>query len=402
MPALSARRRLFGVLGALYLAQAIPSYLFAAALPPILRDVGVSRAALGLLGLLMLPLVLKIAWAPLVDRTRPLAYGHRRAWILLTQSGMALTILSLALIGPQDFVALLALGMLLALLAATQDIATDGYATARLSAQDRPIGNAIQGGSIALGVVVGGTLSLLLYDRIGWSATMLVLGAISALPLLALPFMDDDAPLPPRGQRRRPSLAAFLQRPEAVRVLLVALTYRASEGLVKAMEGPYLVDAGVELDTIGWLSGGAAPAATVAGSAAAALLVRRTGARASLVLLGVLRTLCFLVFALHALDLFGGISPVLGATALQTLIRYMEIVALYSLFMAAAASDQPGTDFTLLACAQLLVYLLGSVAAGLIAEAFGYGSLFLLAALLSGAAVVLTAAILRRERLAPA
>jgi MFS transporter (putative signal transducer) len=43
----AARYRLFAVLGGLYLAQAIPSYLFVAALPPIMREAGVSRTAIG-------------------------------------------------------------------------------------------------------------------------------------------------------------------------------------------------------------------------------------------------------------------------------------------------------------------------------------------------------------------
>lgn len=78
------------------------------------------------------------------------------------------------------------------------------------------------------------------------------------------------------------------------------------------------------------------------------------------------------------------------------MIRYMEIVALYSLFMSVASKDQPGTDFTILACAQVIVYLAGSAMAGAIADRFGYPALFLSATVISGAAVFLTVALLRR------
>ncbi len=78
----------------------------------------------------------------------------------------------------------------------------------------------------------------------------------------------------------------------------------------------------------------------------------------------------------------------MGAAAFQTLIRYMEIVALYSLFMAVASKDQPGTDFTVLACAQLVVYLAGSSLAGIVADRVGYGFLFALSAALVSAAVL--------------
>ncbi len=187
----------------------------------------------------------------------------------------------------------------------------------------------------------------------------------------------------------------FLRRAEARQILWIALIYRASEGLMKAMEGPYLVDAGVPLDVIGYLSGAAAATAGIAGSAIAAVLLRRNGVAAVLGLLGSLRTICFLLFTLHAFGALGGIWPLYGASAFQTIIRYMEIVALYSLFMSVTSPDQPGTDFTILACAQIVVYLAGSMVSGILADRLGYGPLFALAAVLSGLAVLATIRMLK-------
>lgn len=107
-------------------------------------------------------------------------------------------------------------------------------------------------------------------------------------------------------------------------------------------------------------------------------------------LLGALRTLCFLIFALHAFGAIAGFWPIFGASFLQTLVRYMEIVALYSLFMTVTSSDQPGTDFTILSCAQLIVYLVGSMVAGRLADMLGYAALFTLATVLSAIAVMAT------------
>ena len=396
-PPRRAPLRLFAVLAGLYLAQGIPGYLLVAAVPPILRQLGVSRTAIGMLAVLMIPLTIKFLWAPLVDRIRPLAIGHRRGWILPTQLGSVVAIAALALVEPVDLGAIFAIGLVIALLTSTQDIATDGYATLALQQEDRAVGNAIQGGAVAASVIVGGTGSLILYEHFGWQATVLAMAAISALPLVAIAFMpedDDTRTGAPSGPR--PSLAAFLRQPQAVTVLVVALTYRASEGLVKSMEGAYLVDAGLPLSAIGYLSGISAATAGIAGSAVAAILVRRTGTSGTLLLLGVLRTLCFLLFSLHALGQVTGMWALLGAAGFQTMIRYMEIVALYSLFMAAASRAQPGTDFTILACAQVVVYLAGSMMAGAIADRFGYPALFVAATLISGAAVFLTVSLLRR------
>ena len=393
----SERLRLFAVLAALYMAQAIPSYLIAAALPPILREAGVSRAAIGYLSLLFLPLVLKFLWAPVVDRVRPFARAHRAGWVLVTQLGVIGCILAMLPLGPTDVAGLIGIGFVAALLISTQDIATDGYAVTRLRPEDRAIGNAIQGGSIALGVVVGGTLSLVLYHHAGWSV-MLLTAAAFCLPPLAAAFCMREGDPAPAASAPRPSIRAFLRRPEVRTILWVALTYRVSEGLVKAMEGPYLVDSGVPLDRIGYLSGLSAATAGLAGSGIAALLVHRIGTAATLGLLGAARTLCFALFAAHALGAVVGLWPLFGAAGFQTLIRYMEIVALYSLFMAVASTDQPGTDFTILACAQLIVYFVGALISGKLADLFGYGALFGLATLLSGIATVATVRLLGTGR----
>jgi len=389
------RWRLFIVLAGLYLAQSIPSYLIVAAIPPILREQGVSRTAIGFISFLMLPLVLKFLWAPYVDRWRPFARAHRASWVLLTQIGIVLAIAALALIKPTDMNAFLAIGLVVSILLSTQDIATDGYATKYLSDRDRPIGNAIQGGAVAFGVAIGGTASLVIYHNLGWRPMIGFVVLASFIPLAAAVAMR-EGPAPVAVTRHRPSILAFLKRPDARNILIIALVYRASEGLVKAMEGSYLVDSGVALDTIGYLSGGAATTAGLIGSGVAAFLTMKIGVNRVLGLLGGLRTLCFLLFTLHAFGVLVGAAPLFGAAAFQTLIRYMEIVALYSLFMAASSSDQPGTDFTILSCAQLIVYLLGSSLAGVMADRLGYGMLFLIATVLSAIAVIVTQPLMRK------
>lgn len=95
----------------------------------------------------------------------------------------------------------------------------------------------------------------------------------------------------------------------------------------------------------------------------------------------------------------GALSPIFGAAGFQTLIRYMEIVALYSLLMSVASREQPGTYFTILACAQLIIYFAGSMISGKIADAVGYDALFSLATLLLFVAVVATVRILNPTRL---
>jgi MFS transporter, PAT family, beta-lactamase induction signal transducer AmpG len=86
----------------------------------------------------------------------------------------------------------------------------------------------------------------------------------------------------------------------------------------------------------------------------------------------------------------------LAASGFQTLIRYMELVAIYSFFMKSASDDQPGTDFTLLACAELVVYIIGTSIAGIIADRVGYAWLFSLATVISVLGIALSLLMLRQ------
>lgn len=394
--------RLYAVLGGLYLAQGIPTYLLLVALPPLMRDSGASRTAIGLFTLLMLPLVLKFAVAPLVDRHALLKrIGHRRSWIVPTQVLVSLGIASMALIEPSQAGWLFAIGFVITILSSLQDIATDGYAVRQLDEASRPVGNAVQAAAVAVGVILGGTLALVLFERIGWRPTILFVALLSLLPLLAALFMDEtgdgDA-----GATHRASLRAFFMQPQAWLILGFALTYRASEGLVRGMEGAYLVDIGLPLSWIGYLSGGAAATAGIFGALVAALIIRYAGLDRTLLLLGLLRTLCFLAFALNAAGILPGIAVAMSASAFQTFLRYMELVALYSFFMRSSSRQQPGTDFTILACAELIVYLAGSSVAGFLADRFGYSALFTLATGISlagvAAAVIMLNALDRRRQ----
>jgi PAT family beta-lactamase induction signal transducer AmpG len=51
--------------------------------------------------------------------------------------------------------------------------------------------------------------------------------------------------------------------------------------------------------------------------------------------------------------------------------------------MKAASKDQPGTDFTILTCAELIIYMLGASIAGYFADHLGYATLFSTATVIS-------------------
>ena len=177
------RRRQLVLLGLLYVAQALPLGFFVVALPAILRDRGVSLERVGFLGALALPFLLKFLWAPVVDRFGA-ATGHYRSWLLPLQVLAVATVAAIAMLDPgAHFGLLVGLGALFMLLAATQDVATDGLAVRLLQHRDRGLGNGLQVGGYYLGQILGGGVVLVLVDRVGWSLAVATMAVILALPL---------------------------------------------------------------------------------------------------------------------------------------------------------------------------------------------------------------------------
>jgi len=396
------RYSVFITLTGLYVMQAIPIYLFGAAIPVILRERGVDLATIGSMALLFLPWVLKFLWAPYVDRWKPPFLGPRKGWIIPSQVLICGLIFWMAFLDPAtSLFQIFVIACAISFLAATQDIATDGYAVELLEEKERPLGNGIQGGSVAIGVILGGTVTLVLYEHLGWTASIMIAGSAGLLFLLPVFFIADKSThltVHDRDQLTKASLLSFLKRPEARYVLYLVLAYRLSEGFIKAMEQTFMKDQGLSLSTIGYVSGGSAAVVGLAGSILGAYLVRKMTAAPFLLLLAFIRTLVFAGFALAAH--FGVTDPAIlvALSVANTFVRYMEIVGIFNLCMQVCHKHQAGTDFTILSCANLFVYMCGSMMSGFIADGFGYGILFSFATILSFVGVLQAYYFIRHKR----
>ena len=134
-----------GLLLGLYFSQGLPFGFFVMGMPVLMREDGISLEAIGLSSLLAIPWATKFLWAPLVDRYTGGRLGPRRTWIVPLQMGSALVLFALAWADPSQGLAWILVGVFaINLLAATQDIAVDGWAVDILSPTELGPGNAAQ------------------------------------------------------------------------------------------------------------------------------------------------------------------------------------------------------------------------------------------------------------------
>lgn len=384
--------RRFTLLGSLYFAQGLPFGFFTQALPVILRSQHYSLGEIGLTSLLAAPWALKFVWAPVVDRRWWPRVGRRRSWILPMQLAGVLVLGILAIAGAESLVMLMASMVVLNVIAATQDIATDGMAVDILPAGERGFANGLQVAGYRVGMIVGGGVLLGLHDILGYRGTfaaMALLTLLSSVPVVATreapPVISDAGP---------PS--HFIRRPGAWRLLALIVVYKAGEAFATGMLRPFLVDAHLTLSDVGWLLGTVGFVAGMLGALVGGALMTRVGRRRALVGFGIGQVITVAGYAYLALGVPSFLE--LGVwCGFEHFASGMATAALFTCMMDWSNAETGGTDYTVQASAVVVATGLAATVSGFSAGAFGYAVHFGIAAVLCAVAVVVAGVLFPRE-----
>ncbi len=386
------------VCGGIYTAQGIIGGLTFQGLPAALRANDVALDKIGLVYLAMLPWALKFLWAPSLERVRIRTDNSRRSRPIVLSGQLVCIVLlfALAMSGVANFYLLLGLVFSLALVAATVDIACDGFIIEQLSRENRGWGNTAQMGGAYAGFVIGGGLFLWVVGAHGWTVGLLSLAVF--LLVLMLPFVFLAEPQPnPIEHAHRPSLRFALARPE-VRVGIFALVlFDVGIRVTSGLGSPFLVDSGMSLKLIGLLAGFGGAAAGILGTIAGGLIVRKVGASRATVVAIMLQVCIVGAFFLVSITQTTNINVLAALIVSKSVVMGIGFVSIYSLAMGLASSRQAGVDFTLFQSVDAAVAAIGGFGAGMLAESFGYAGAFGFAGVVSAtAAVVIPAFLLKR------
>uniref|UniRef100_A0A672RBV2 Major facilitator superfamily domain-containing protein 3 n=1 Tax=Sinocyclocheilus grahami TaxID=75366 RepID=A0A672RBV2_SINGR len=268
-------------LGLLYFIQGIPYGLQSSLLPVYLRGAGHSLTRISLTKILYFPWVLKVLWAPLVDRT-----CTKRCWLVGTVAGLALTCLVSAAISP-DVQYMGVAGSLLAMnvLASVQDIAADGAAVRLLRGQgELGLGNTVQVVGYKAGSVFAGGGLLAVIDVAGWGWMFALLACVYggvALFVWGAPVLDGES-LRGQGEGRRGSKDVMqpwkvwrklLSVPGTPWTMFYVLTYKLGEQGAITMFPLFLLDHHMTARELGVWNGVVAMAFSICGSSIGGFLL---------------------------------------------------------------------------------------------------------------------------------
>lgn len=265
------------------------------ALPVFMRQQGNSLEAIGLLSLFLLPMMLKFAWSPLIDRYGFTRWGHYRFWIICFRLLITCTTVACAWLDIKySFNALLICLLLMCFFCASQDIATDALAVGLLEPYERGLGNGVQTSGHYLGAVIGGGGMLILLNHWGWTVSLLTLALIVVVALIPVLWHKENSSKNREVSHSTPALmnlVNFCRRPEMWRWLLILVLSTAGETMAGTMFRPLLVDIGLSLAEIGLLLGVVSYSAGMLGAMTAGLFINPLGRKRSLIVFGLLEAI---------------------------------------------------------------------------------------------------------------
>ena len=194
-----------------------PWVLIGSSLSLWLKEDGLSRSTIGWAGLIFGVYAINYLWAPLVDRIQipflTKRIGHRRGWIVLMQILILISLFLWSIFIPSENLTLIiAVGLLIAIASATQDITVDALRIEQIGENEGK--SMAAGAAIAVvgwwsGYKLGGVLALFSAEFLQnsgfdnyWQLTFLILGVLIIFMNIGLIFIDEKNYLERQNKQR--------------------------------------------------------------------------------------------------------------------------------------------------------------------------------------------------------
>ncbi len=375
-----------------YFAEGLPySIVHQVATQEYFTAMGANLEAIGLTSLYHLAWNFKFAWSPFVERV-----GTTRRWVLATEAALALAVALAAVPASKGDVGTVALLLVpISFLAATHDIAIDGFYLRCLDDKNQAGFSGVRVGAYRLAMLAGKggmvTLAGLTSWLYGFGA-----GALAMLLLLGL-----HAAVLPRSERREESakkldpgiffrtLLSFFAQPKIAATLAFILVFRAGDALMFAMSSPLLKSLGMDTAARGFYSGTLGTFASIGGSIVGGAIIARYTLARTLTPIASMQAAAILLYTWLAWA-----TPsqpyVVGALLLEQFVAGIGTSAFAVFLMQRSAGNNKVARFAVASALMSVAATLAGTISGYLAEAVGFTTFFSIAFAAALPGVVLT------------
>jgi PAT family beta-lactamase induction signal transducer AmpG len=354
----------------------LPLLLIGGTMRAWMTERGLDLKTIGYFSLVGLPYTWKFIWSPLADRYTLLPIGRRRSWLLVSQVGVALSLVMLSQIDPHAQTwALAGSAFVVAFFSATQDIVIDAYRREILSDDELGIGSSLNVLGYRLALLVAGAGALFFADHVAWTyvywamAGLMMVGILTTL-FCPEPTVEFALPKTLRESIVRP-FVEFMSRDRAWTILAFVLLYKIGESLASDMFNPFFLKLGFSKTEIAGVAKVFGVWATIIGSLVGGALLVRLNTYRALWIFGLLQSCALLLFSLLAH--VGAHLPLLAvAIGAENFTSGMATTAFVA-FMALQSDKQfTATQFALLSSLTGVSRAVLGASSGVLAESLGW------------------------------
>ena len=299
----------------------LPFLLVFSTLSLWLREVGISRTAIGFVSWIGITYSIKVIWAPVVDHAPLIGLtdrlGRRRAWMFVAMAGIGLGLLGMAFSDPSASPRLLvAFALMVAFCSATQDVAIDAYRIEIAPAEMQGALAAAYQLGYRIALLVAGAGALYIAEFQSWAVSYAVMAGLMMIGLLTVLVIPEPQSSPAEDDTSNGSstigewfesavirpFGEFFRRVGrfAIPILLFVAVYRVSDISMGVMANPFYVDLGFSKTEIANIIKVFGFGMTILGTLLGGVLVARYGVMGPLLLGSVLVVAANLLFALLA------------------------------------------------------------------------------------------------------
>jgi len=393
---------------ALGFGSGLPFMMFISKLSRWLAEVGIDKSTIGFFYWIGLAYALKFAWAPVVDRARiPVLtnlLGQRRSWMFLAVLGTIIGMIFISSANPSPDVAgsltpIIIGCFVLTYSGATLDVAVDAWRIESGTNEEQATFAAVYQLGYRFAIMAAG-YSMVLADIASWRVTYLATaGMMGAIAVIIFFVKEPLAANRRKGLGWQDSLKANLIEPFwdlfarlgkwLIPVFGLIIIYRLSDFTMGVMTQPLYQELGYTKTQVGLVQGTFGPWPMIAGSVIGGLIVVRYGLMRALFLGAIIMVVTNGAFAWLALQT-GAVTWKLLVTIFFDNLAVGIVGTGFIAYMSSLASrEYAATQYALMTSAWALFNKVAAGFSGILYDAVGSFSFFLITALFGIPAIIL-------------
>lgn len=405
----------------------LPFNLIGYSLALWMADMGISLAVIGFFALVLLPYNFKFLWAPLVDRIR-LPYlaskiGAKKAWALVFQLGLILSIWGLSCFPPNKNIWTFALeitdksglpisvqiplqtylfAFLIAFFAASQDIVVDALRIDTLKKEEFGEGAGMYQFGYRMGMLLSGAGVVAASAYISWQMAYFIVGSIVVMGMVSTLFVQEhnqaftDTHESVWKTMIINPFRDFMERTNWYWLLIFIVLYKLCNAVLGRMALPFYQQMGFSKGEISLVSGTFGPWITMSGIALGGLLVMRYNILKLLFALGVIEILTSIAFAVFSL-FYHSLPAFFVVIIFDNIVGGMGGAVFVAFLSGLCNKAYSATQYALLSSLMMIAASVVSVYSGIWAQEMGWFVFFLFTGFLMLPALVLLSWLIRKN-----